>query len=379
MRSAPRTPLPLLALAACLALPGAALAATSPKQPERGHGGSDYPVAEVAKRGIGRAGAGVYAFHGAGEAAAPRPVVVLFHAWGATNPAVYGGWIEHLARKGNLVLVPRFQEPGRTRPGDATAAAQGLVRDALAALAEDKEARPDLGRVAYVGHSAGAAIALNLAAAGKAQGLPVPKLVFAVMPGGVAKDAKSRGILLADLAGLDPGTALVTVSPDREHLASDRTGRRILKEASSVPADRKLFMRVLSDDHGFPALSATLASPGSPKDDYDGARIKLPPDPPGTPPNRQKWSADMVLTGEQTILVQQLQNNPTNSTDWYGFWRPFDAVAAAAFAGRDLAGLRQDPSFTDTGRWSDGWPVRRLAVESPRAEASTGEGQTRKR
>jgi acetyl esterase/lipase len=353
---------------------GAALAATPPAQPERGPGSTEYSASAVAKRAVGRTGAGTFAFHGVGAPREARPVVVLLHAWGAANPSTYGGWIEHMARRGYLVLVPRFQEVGRTRPAEATANAAARVREAIEALREDEEARPDLGRVAIVGHLAGAAIGLNLAVGAAAQGLPAPKLVFALMPGGVATDPKSRGVPLADLSGLDPRTMLVAMSPDREHLASDRLGRRILKEATSVPAERKLFMRVLSDDHGFPALSATLASPGSVKEEYDGERIKFPPDPPGTPPNRQKWTPDMVLSGEQTVLVQQLANNLANATDYYGFWKTFDAAAAAAFAGRDALTLRNDPAFTDTGRWSDGWPVRRLAVETPRPEAATGQG-----
>ncbi|HYI91082.1 MAG TPA: alpha/beta hydrolase, partial [Beijerinckiaceae bacterium] len=45
-------------------------------------------------------------------------------------------------------------------------------------------------------------------------------------------------------------------------------------------------------------------------------------------------------------------------------------AAAAAFAGRDAQALRNDPNLTDMGRWSDGWPVKRLGVaDAPRAEA----------
>jgi len=44
-------------------------------------------------------------------------------------------------------------------------------------------------------------------------------------------------------------------------------------------------------------------------------------------------------------------------------------AAAAAFAGQSAASLKGNPRFTDMERWSDGWPVRRLAVESPRPPA----------
>jgi hypothetical protein len=160
------------------------------------------------------------------------------------------------------------------------------------------------------------------------------------------------------------------MSGDRDYLPSDRASRRILQEATAVPTTRKLFMRAGSDDHGYPALTAALASPGAPKPDYDAASIKIPPDPPKDPKQRStwRWSADMALTGPQTILTQQLQNSGTDTLDYLAYWKTFDMAAAAAFAGRDATALRRDPKFIDMGSWSDGWPVRRLSAEMPKVE-----------
>jgi dienelactone hydrolase len=369
-----RLRLPCLILVGALMAPAVAFGAGPPAQPKTGPGGLDYVATDVTKRAVGTASAASFVFHAAGPATQPRPVIILLHAWGAVNPQVYGGLIDHLARKGYLVLWPRFQELGKTRPGDATANAVSLVKEAFAALADDPNARPDTSRVAVVGHSAGAAIAANIAAAAKKEGLPVPKLVLGLMPGGVAKDAKSRGIVLADLEQIDPATLLITMSPDRDHLPADRTGRRILKEAANVPIERKIFMRALSDAHGYPAFSATLASPAAVNEAYDGAKITIAPDPKGDPRaermRRQKWSADMVLTGEQTVLVQQLANNGTDVLDWLGYWKTIELAANAAFAGKDGQALRNDPALTDMGRWSDGWPVKRLVAETPRPETA---------
>src|SRR5690606_15562055 len=183
------------------------------------------------------------------------------------------------------------------------------------------------------------------------------KLIFGVMPGGIASNEKERGILLPDLSTIDGSTLLITMSGDRDYHPSDRASRRILQETSAIPANRKLFMRVSSDDHGFPALTAALASPGSPKADFDGAAIELPPDPPRDPKqkNTWRWSADMSLTGPQTILTQQLGNNGTDALDFLAFWKTFDMAAEAAFAGEDAQALLRDPKFVDMGTWSDGW------------------------
>ncbi|WP_230530773.1 dienelactone hydrolase family protein [Microvirga roseola] len=359
----------LLLLGSCLAAP-AAQATTPPRQPEKGPGGADYKVPEVSKRAVGTASAATYVFHSTGAPSQPRPVVVFIHSWGAANPSFYGGWIEHLARKGNLVLFPRFQEVNRTKPADAAKYAADLIRKALAALADDPEAKPDLSRVAYIGHLAGVPLSLNLAAGGGQEGLPTPKLIFGLMPGGIASNEKERGILLDDLSTVDGSTMLILMSGDREHLPADRASRRLLQETTAIPATRKLFMRVGSDDHGFPALTATLASPGSPKPEYDAASIKLPPDPPRDPKqkNTWRWSADMALTGPQTILTQQLGNNVTDALDYLAFWKTFDMAADAAFAGRDAASLVRTPKFVDMGVWDDGWPVRRLSAQMPKVE-----------
>lgn len=378
-----------LAVAAGLAASGA-LAATPPAQAKTGPGGLDYVAAEVTKRAVGTAGSATFVFHPAGAASEPRPVVVLFPAWGVVNPMAYGGWIEHLARKGNLVLVPRYQEVGRTRVADATDLANTRLRDAFAALAEDPNAKPDLEKVAYVGHLAGAGIAMNLAARGGVDKLPVPKLVLAVTPGGLASDPKARGVQLDDLTRVNSGTLLVTMIGDREHLPSDRAAKRLLHAATEVPLTRKLFLRVLSDDHGFPSLSATLTAPGSSKSSYDAASIQISADPPLAPgqprPRQPKWSADMALSGEQTVLAAQINSSGTDALDYLGFWKALDLAMGAAFAGQDAVALRADARMSEMDRWSDGWPVRRMGAEAvreppppPAPAATTAPAKARRR
>ena len=361
--------LPVLLLGASLAA-SAVHAATPPKQPEQGPGGRDYTSSEVVKRAVGTASRGTFVFHGNDTPEKPRPVVVFLHSWGAVNPGLYGGWIEHLARKGHLVLFPRFQEVNRSRPADASNLAEDLIQDALATLADDPNARPDKERVAFIGHSAGVPLALNLAAGVGSGKVPAPKLIFGLMPGGIASNEKERGILLRNLSTVDPNTLIITISGDRDYLPSDRASRLIFQQTSAVPSTRKLFMRASSDDHGFPALTATLASPGSPKAEYDASAIKLPPDPPRDPKQRNtwRWSADMALSGPQTILTQQLGNNATDTLDFLAFWKTFDIASEAAFAGKDATALVRDPKFVDMGAWSDGWPVKRLSAQMPKGD-----------
>ncbi|WP_375407818.1 alpha/beta hydrolase, partial [uncultured Methylobacterium sp.] len=271
------------------------------------------------------------------------------------------------------VVFPRFQEVNRTRPADAAGNALRAMRATFTELATDPDAKPDPVRVALIGHLAGAPIAANVAAEAKGQDLPVPKLVFAVMPGGIASDARSRGVPLKDLAGIPAQTLMVTMIGDRDARAADLAARRILREASAVLPERKLFARVLSDDHGFPSLTATLSSPAGVDAAFDGGAIKAPPEPPRDPKQPQtpfRWSADMSLTGEQTTLVAQLNNARTDSLDYLAFWKTFDLAASAAFAGTDVTALKNNPRLSDMERWADGWPVKRLIFETLRPGAA---------
>ncbi|NEU12214.1 alpha/beta hydrolase [Methylobacterium sp. BTF04] len=360
-----------LALLAATANP--AFAAPPPAQPAEGPGGVGERSATIIKRGLGRANAATFVFYKSGPAPAEgRPVAVFLHAWGAPNPQAYGGWIDHLARNGYLVLFPRFQEINRTRPADASAIAERLLKGALADLASDPDAKPNLTKVALIGHLAGAPVAVNIAADASEQGLPVPRLVFAVMPGGIASDARARGIVLRDLSRIAPETLMVAMIGDRDARAADLAARRVLREASGVPQERKLLVRALSDDHGFPALTATLASPAAIDAAYDAGAIKLPPEPPRDPKQPAppfKWSADMSLTGEQTTLVAQINNARADSLDYLAYWKSFDLAATAAFGANDATSLKSNPRFSDMERWGDGWPVKRLVLETPRTTA----------
>ncbi|WP_375464492.1 alpha/beta hydrolase [uncultured Methylobacterium sp.] len=358
-------------LLSLLTAPLPAAAAVPPSQPNEGPGGVGDRKLVIAKRAVGRASASTFVFHVAAAApAAGRPVAVFLHGWGAANPQSYGAWIDHLARAGYLVLFPRFQDVNRTRPADAVANAETLLRAALDALASDAEAKPDPARVALIGHLAGVPIAMNIAADADARGLPVPKLIFGVMPGGIASGPKARGILLGDLGTIAPRTLLITMIGDRDARAADAAARRLLHAASSIPSERKLFLRTLSDDHGFPALTATLTAPAGLDAGFDGGAIKLPPEPKDAKTAPFKWSADMSLTGEQQTLVAQINNARADTLDYLAFWKTFDLAAAAAFSGADATALKANPRFSDMERWGDGWPVKRLVVEVPRASAA---------
>ena len=37
------------------------------------------------------------------------PLIVFNHGWSAMSPWVYGAWIDHMVRRGNIVVFPIYQ------------------------------------------------------------------------------------------------------------------------------------------------------------------------------------------------------------------------------------------------------------------------------
>ena len=105
------------------------------------------------------------------------PLVLFLHGWGATDPRAYRPWIEHLARAGNAVIYPRYQDSFAEPPAQVLGNVVLGVRAALARLDEDP------GSLVAAGHSAGGALAADYAAVARSVGLPSPRAVFAAYPG----------------------------------------------------------------------------------------------------------------------------------------------------------------------------------------------------
>ena len=123
------------------------------------------------------------------------PVVLFLHGWGATGAArATGPWLEHLARAGNAVIYPRYQDSFAEPPAQVLGNVVLGVRAALRRLDEDPRS------LVVAGHSAGGALAADYAAVARSVGLPAPRAVFAAYPGrrfagarvGIPRPARSR-------------------------------------------------------------------------------------------------------------------------------------------------------------------------------------------
>ncbi len=311
---------------------------TPPAQPAQGAGGAAYSHAQVIAREVRRGAKGWWLFTPAAPVLASAPVVVFCHGWGALDPKGYRAWIDHIVRRGNIVIWPNYQASLLTPGGDFLPNAIAGIRAALADLGHDAaRIRPELDRVAIVGHSAGGVLSAEIAAAAKPSELPVFRAVMPVEPGDGSQDGRKRvTVPHTDLSSMPASTKLLVVVGADDHRAYESLGLSFYADTVHVPAANKNVLELESDDHGSPPLLANHAAPGASLD--------------ARPPRR--------------ALIPEFEHaGSVDALDWYGTWKLFDALTDCAFYGRACAtALGGGPAQTFMGVWSDGIPVKPMKV-----------------
>src|SRR5918996_3591130 len=139
-----------------LSLTAFAQTATPPTQPDTGPGGKQYVHAKVTKNRYGKGGQEYWIFEPDMPKPASAPLIVFLHGWGGMNPLYYGAWIDHLVKRGNIVIYPRYQASLLTPLRNFTPNTVAAVKDALRRLqTEQGHVSPELNKFAAVGHSMG--------------------------------------------------------------------------------------------------------------------------------------------------------------------------------------------------------------------------------
>lgn len=331
---------------------------TPPSQPQAGPGGSKYAHTDVTKNRYGKGGHEYWIFEPDSPKPRTAPVVLFLHGWGGMNPMYYGAWLDHLVKRGNIVIYPRYQGSLLTSINDFTPNTLHAVKDAIERLkTEPGHVRADFTRFATVGHSVGGILAANVAALAREEKLPRVSAVMAVEPGITESPIN---VPLADLKKLPPETLLLSIAGDQDTLVRDTDAKRIYYESTRISANNKDFITLVSDSYGRPALQASHRAPTAHDKSYDNGEGVgggpaesnrgggLPTRPIDRPASQQRARLD-------TMII--------NALDFYGTWKLFDALCDAAFYGKNREyALGNTPQQRFMGRWSDGTQVKELKV-----------------
>lgn len=215
----------------------------------------EYPHAAIVAKRSGDGPLQYWVFSPSEPTPSSAPLVVFMHGWGAVNPRAYGGWIEFLVRKGNLVLYPRYQENMRTAPEQMTQNAQVAIADAWQHIRDQTGITPDSRAVGWIGHSLGAILAAKLAAKANTTGLPPAAFLFLVEPGGQDR------IAMDDIRMLPADTSVLLVTGDDDDTVADGGAEAIAARLGHLSADRLRRIRLTSDTTASPQLVADHFAP----------------------------------------------------------------------------------------------------------------------
>ena len=295
-----------------------------PPQPKEGPGGNAYPHARVVARLYGKQATAYWLYEPSDPTPKSAPLVVFNHGWLAYIPGAYGAWVDHLVKRGNIVVYPVYQDSPFTLGNRFTPNAVQAVKDAIQELKSGAHVQPELDKFALAGHSAGGVITADMAVRCEAEGLPAPKAIMIVEPG--RGDFRGKPNMPIDDYTKIPTGALMLVVIGETYSTNEQVwpAKMIFRQAQ-IPAANKNFVTILSDAHGQPPLvSDHFAACGT-------------------------WGR----SGHGAV----------DALDYYAHWKLFDALCEAAFYGRHRTyALGNTPEQRFMGRWSDGTPVRELVV-----------------
>ena len=288
------------------------------------------------------------------------PVVFFEHGWQGTNPKNYGALIDHLAREGNIVIYPVYQQDNDTSPQIVTAVAAEAERAALAELRR-RNVEIDAQRVVYFGYSMGSAIALNLAVHAESEHLPAAQALVFAAPGDayhVEKGnlAKSIWPNFKEL----PATLPIAIVTGEDDIAIGLpTGRKLAAALCSVTKpDRRVLLVLPADAHAGSRTSSGHGAPGAPDSRYDmelaNPRASLP----------------KTIAGRAGFET----SSSLNQLDFFGFWRVLDAMIDSLAAAPSTSSRYVPPAEVFTtgtpaqiylGTWADGTPYKPAQIENP--------------
>jgi hypothetical protein len=338
-------PIALCALALCLA-PTAAQESekefpeTNPKaaapdtRPEKGPGSAEYAHAKVEVYEALEAGEHYWLYTPTEPKPEKAPVIVFLHGFGALNPEGYDAWLEHMCRRGNIVIYPQWQAHNFEAPANYNTNAAASILDAFKYLEADEDrVQPIKEKFAIAGHSAGGVNSANMAADWETLKLPKPVAVMPIQPGRAfscdCKAQKNGLIPLSKFEQIPEEALLLSIFSDSDSTVGSWCAKTFFKEATKVKAENKNLVEFISSDYGKTPVVAHHNTPAAP------------------------------TAAEQMIDVW----------DWHGYWKLLDGLTDAAFHGKNRQyALGDTPEQKFMGKYSDGRPFETLRVWKGDAE-----------
>jgi pimeloyl-ACP methyl ester carboxylesterase len=279
------------------------------------------------------------------------PVIFFHHGWQGMSPLNFGALIDHLARSGNIVIYPVYQDSATTSPQVVTSNAIEADRAAVSWIEDNEGLLPDPGRILYVGYSMGAAISLNLAIRPDHFGLPAPNALLLLAPGDayhVTKGDAAKSII-GQVETLPDSLPVAVMTGSADTTIGLPTARLLFARMCGIRPDRRVLMVLPSDQHGGTEVHSGHGAPGAPDSRYDFASGEE--NFPRTFSGHEGFEASASL----------------NQLDYYGFWKVLDALVDSlpTHSLPDVVFGQGTPEQLFLGAWPDGTAYKPIQLENP--------------
>lgn len=307
-----------------------------PPQSTTGFGGTAYAHEKVVSYDFADNPDGYTLFVPAAPVPDTAAVILFVHGYGGINPMIYGKWIKHLVRQGNIVIYPRYQRNLMLpRPPSFTKNVVKAIKNALTELEKEQYPVATTDHFAIIGHSYGGVIAGKLAVNQQKYDIPPIKAILMCAPG----SGPFKGGRLKSYEKMPSDLKLLVVASSGDHVVGDEFAQLVFHTATNTP-DRN-YLVLYPDAHGTPAISAE---------------------------HNECYSLDMEFdTGLRNFTAERaLRISTFDPVDYNGYWKWFDALLTCTrkqqYCEYAFGNTRQQASL---GAWSDGQEIRLLEVILP--------------
>lgn len=218
---------------------------TPPDQPSSGPGGTEYSHRIVIKTRYKWGARQYWIFEPFWPKPESAPLIIFNHGWSAMHPVIYRPWINHIVKKGNIVIYPRYQAGLVRGFKDFTTNAINAVKDAIETLNKGWHVRPELDKFAILGHSLGGGITANMAALAVDEGLPIPKAIMPVQPY-IAPSSS------AEFSKISNETLMLVIVGEDDTVVGNGSAKIIFQNTTQIPLSQKDFVIQVTDSYGSP-------------------------------------------------------------------------------------------------------------------------------
>ncbi len=256
-------------------------------------------------------------------------LVIFVHGFGALNPKVYGGWIEHLVNRGSAVLFVRYQSSIFTTSTTDFVPNTVTAINSVYGLATQYKYHINANFIDLIGHSYGGVIIGNIAATYRDYNIPRPRLAFLCEPG----SGPLTGAVLDSYEQIDEDLILVIIVGDEDHTVGQKLGVRVYETA--VRTDTRMLFWQFSDENDDEKIEASHYEPYS----YD-SRFDV---------------------GIENFTIRRAEKvSMLNQVDYNGYWEIFDELQERARTADQTIETELVEKLSELGTWSDGTPVKAM-------------------